>query len=769
MYTFALFIVTLFSIANSQPDIGACCLRNAICVTDTLDDCRRMGGSSWGNTTCYDGYCPWEVQPYVDELPRPVVKKPKFGRSGCDGGSAHYEISVTEFQQKLHRDIPPTTLWGYDGQYPGQTIEACTHSPVTISWKNDLRDTSKPNSPYRVTHYLPVDRCPHGPNFFGSKAIYVTHLHGAHTSPDSDGYPEAYIAPGQKVTYTYPNNQNPATLWYHDHTLGITRLNVYMGLAGFYLLRDKYEESLSIPSGKFEIPLVIQDKALKSDGSLYYPENFLVPLSDEFVATHYFVVNGKIWPFTNVAGGKYRLRILNGCQSRTIRIFFSRTESTPAELIPFFLIATDASSIPSPIEQDKIILAPAERVTIVIDFEKFAPGTRIYLRNDAPAPWPAGNTIGLNIIEKVMLFQVTSEPGYTQPLPQHIRNVEALPATSLPPRRYLLDGSPIPEEDPVCGGRTLWTIGNATWDDVTDTTPYIGSVEIWEFINPTDAAHPMHLHLTKFQVINRQPIAVDPVDGSIRIVGDAVDPLPYEIGWKDTVRVDTMTITRIIANFLDFTGRFPFHCHLLDHEDNAMMRQFVVINNKETCNNNGICEKGEDCYECKDCPWINGFRCGNGICEAAHGENCNTCPTDCASNSQICCGLGGSCDVVRSDFCRSGRYSCREAQVLPQCCGDNVCVSKSEENKVTCPVDCAAKDCTWAPWSSWSKCENCNEHNVGSSTRERSKSFAIRGGKECEGAYAERKSCKCGAPEKPQPKPVEGQDYLSAHESLKYY
>jgi len=741
---FTIILLCLIALGNAQKAlIGACCKPNAVCVSATYDHCSRIGGTTWGNTTCYDGYCPFEIAPYVDVLPIPPVKKPSYGRSGCDSSGAHYEVTVKEFQTKLHRDIPATTLWGYDGQYPGPTFEACTHSPVTVTWHNDLRDTSRPGNPPRDSHYLPVDRCPHGPSFFGSKAYYVTHMHGAHTSPDSDGYPEYYLAPGQHVTYTYPNAQNPATLWYHDHTLGITRLNVYMGLTGFYLLSDKYEQSLTIPSGKFDIPLAIQDKALKSDGSLYYPEDFLVPLADEFVATHYFVVNGKIWPFLNVASGKYRLRLLNACQSRTIRLYFSRHEDG-SENLQFHQISTDASSLESPIPLKKILLQPAERADVVFDFDQFAPGTRIYLRNDAPAPYPDGNDIGTNIIEKVMLFQITSEKGYTEPLPHHIRKVERLPVTSLPPRTFLLDGQPIPDNNLACGGRVLWTIGNSTWDDVTDVTPYKGSVEVWQFVNPTDAAHPLHLHLTKFQIINRQSIEVNEIDGSIRLTGIPVSPEPFESGWKDTVRVDTFSITRIIANFLDFTGRYAFHCHLLDHEDNAMMRQFVVINNRENCNNNGICEAGEDCYECNDCPWINGHRCGNGICEAAHGENCQTCPNDCASNERICCGLHGDCFTDSSEFCRSSYYSCRTAPVLPQCCGDNVCVLRSQENHQSCPIDCSAKDCTWNSWSSWSTCVSCDAHGTGTHTRERTKAFALRGGKDCNGPHSESKTCRCG-------------------------
>lgn len=220
--------------------------------------------------------------------------------TGVVGGEATYQIDMTQFEQQLHTDLAPTTVWGYAGSYPGPTIEATKDLPVTVEWINDLRDSG--GSP-RVDHYLPVDLCLHGPDSLGDAPRTVVHLHGGHVPQESDGYPEDTFLPGESATYIYPNNQLPATLWYHDHAMGITRLNVMMGLAGYYLLRDQFENDLNLPSGENEIPLVIQDRTFRADGSFVYPEQW----QDQFFGDT-LLVNGKVWPYLQVKQGKYRFR-----------------------------------------------------------------------------------------------------------------------------------------------------------------------------------------------------------------------------------------------------------------------------------------------------------------------------------------------------------------------------------------------------------------------------------------------------------------------------
>ena len=173
------------------------------------------------------------------------------------------------FEQRLHRDLPPTPLWGYNGMFPGPTFDVRRGRPIAVDWKNDL--PSK--------HLLPIDPVIHGAETDKPNVRTVVHLHGAKVMPDSDGYPEAWFTRNfaktgpffKNRTYHYPNDQRAATLWYHDHALGVTRLNVYAGLAGMYLLRDEEEDSFDLPSGRYEVALMIQDRILDPDGSLIYP------------------------------------------------------------------------------------------------------------------------------------------------------------------------------------------------------------------------------------------------------------------------------------------------------------------------------------------------------------------------------------------------------------------------------------------------------------------------------------------------------------------
>jgi spore coat protein A len=197
-------------------------------------------------------------------------------------------------------------LWGYEGTYPGPTIEAGAGELAVVNWINDLRDDE---GEFLTRHELPVDLCPHGAS---DDAKHVTHVHGAHTPPEFDGYPEDTFLPGEQDTYLYLNEQLPATLWYHDHSLGQTRLNVYLGEAGFFIIRDEFENSLGLPSGEFEVPMLFQDRSFNQDGSLQYPGVW-----EGMFHGDYNLVNGMVWPYFEVKRAKYRFRWLNGANSRT--------------------------------------------------------------------------------------------------------------------------------------------------------------------------------------------------------------------------------------------------------------------------------------------------------------------------------------------------------------------------------------------------------------------------------------------------------------------
>lgn len=533
---------------------GACCLPDGSCVETSAGECAILTGDYRGDgTSCDHASCPVTLEPFVDALPLPAIAQPVLGSPGA---AAHYEISMTEQFQQLHRDLPQTRVWGYAGTYPGPTIEARRAEQVTVTWINDLREWETGN--LRMQHLLHVDTCLHGPNMTGQVPVTVVHLHGGHVGHESDGYPEYAFPPGtQSPLYIYPNNQPAATIWYHDHALGITRLNVMMGLAGFYIIRDDEEDALDIPRGAFEVPLAIQDRTFRADGSLVYHEEW----HDHFFGDT-ILVNGKVWPYLDVARGKYRFRVLNGSNSRAYNLSLSDGAT-------FWQIASDLGLLEAPTPLNELLLTPGERADIVVDFENYAPGTEILLLNSAPAPFPGFSGVG--VVPNVMKFRVLANQGHTSPLPAPLVPVPRIPEDEAVLQRDF-DLRQIANTHCPDHHDGVWTINSLLWDDITEF-PVLGTTEIWAWRNVSGIAHPMHMHMVSFQILDRQPF--DPVTGEA--TGPRVPPAPNEMGWKDTVNSPPSEITRVIARFTGFTGLFPYHCHILEHEDHEMMRQFMVV------------------------------------------------------------------------------------------------------------------------------------------------------------------------------------------------
>ncbi|NNF17424.1 MAG: multicopper oxidase domain-containing protein, partial [Gammaproteobacteria bacterium] len=369
-----------------QP-MGACCTIEETCSDGVTNaDCIAGGGIFQGaGSMCSDTAVDCGLEPFVDALPIPA---PLVPTGSLPDGTLQYEIIVQSAQQQLHSELPATDLWTYNGAYPSYTIEARVNEPIEVTYINALVPGSQ---------LFDVDECAHGPNYYGDSLRVVTHLHGGHVPARFDGQPEYTILPGEMDVYQYPNAQLPATLWYHDHALGITRLNVYGGMAGFYLLRDDIEDALGLPAGEFEVPIVIQDRLIDPTGALVYP----VSLPDSFFGDK-IVVNGKIWPSMDVKKGKYRFRFANGSQARSYSLRLE-SQSDPTLVIPFTLIGTDMGMISAPINLDTFDMVPAERFDTIIDFGGFATGTQIILRNDNPdAPQ----------IPNVMRFVVGAETGF---------------------------------------------------------------------------------------------------------------------------------------------------------------------------------------------------------------------------------------------------------------------------------------------------------------------------------------------------------------------
>jgi spore coat protein A len=535
---------------------GACCMMGGMCEVVSALACGAMGGMYLGDgVACMPGACGPELEPYVDALPIPRVAVPMSGSAGAE---ATYRIPIIETQQQLHRDLPPTTIWGYDGIYPGPTIEARRDEPVTVTWVSDLRDST---GTLRTTHYLPVDLCLHGPNEEGPTPRTVVHLHGGHVPADSDGYPEDAILPGEEQTFVYPNRQLASTLWYHDHALGITRLNVLLGLAGFYIVRDAFEESLTLPSGPYEVPLVIQDRSFRADGSFYYPAEW----EEHFVGDK-TLVNGKVWPYFEAERGAYRFRMLNGSNSRTYTLALSNGA-------PMTLIGGDGGLLRAPVVLDSLTIHPGERADVIIDFSKEIAGSEILLRNSALAPYPYGDS-SHPPLEAVMKFIVRVPAGFAWSAPDSLRPMQALEeADAVESRDFTLEKF----NDPCTG--SIWLINGQHWPHIHER-PRLGSTEIWRFINRSGMAHPMHMHLVMFQVLDIQPFTV--VNDTVQVTGPPMPPEPSMAGWKDTVPVMPGEMVRVIARFDDYLGKFPYHCHMLEHEDHDMMRQFEVVDSTST-------------------------------------------------------------------------------------------------------------------------------------------------------------------------------------------
>jgi spore coat protein A, manganese oxidase len=492
------------------------------------------------------------LEPFVDPLSLPPVLRP----GAMISGSQHYRITLSEFRQKLHRDLPPTVVWGFEGSTPGPTIVAERGRAVTIDWLNRL--------PAR--HRLLVDHTLDGAGKDVPEVRTTIHLHGGHVSASNDGYPDDWIVPGQEQRTVYPNQQAGATLWYHDHAMGITRLNAMMGLAGFYLLRDPEEDHLGLPAGRYDIPLALQDRILDAHGQLVYPIGTVeAPWIPEFFGTH-ILVNGRVSPYLDVEPRLYRFRLLNASNSRMFQLAMAPEQR-------FIQIGSDGGLLPEPVVRGELFIAPAERIDILLDF-RGREGRRIMLVNYAPAPYPSGGGLVPGLVMQFQVRRPLSAGTDTSRIPERLVRVPRLQETVAVKTRRLS----LLEVMPANGQPHRVLLDGRRFMDPITEDPANGSVEIWEFVNTTIDAHPIHLHAVHFQLLDRRPFDVRRQRSTSEVVmtGNAIQPAPEERGWKDTILCPPGQVTRIITPFSGEPGRFVWHCHMLEHEDNEMMRPYLL-------------------------------------------------------------------------------------------------------------------------------------------------------------------------------------------------
>jgi spore coat protein A, manganese oxidase len=353
----------------------------------------------------------------------------------------------------------------------------------------------------------------------------VNHLHGGRTPPASDGYPADLVQPGEIREYVYPNAQRAATLWYHDHRMDYTAPQVWRGLAGMYILRDDAEASLPLPRGDKEIPLMICDRSFDSDGSFLYPSN-----RHEFmggVLGDVILVNGAPWPTLRVANTKYRFRILNASNARRYELALDH---------PFVQIGSDGGLLSAPVRLRTIRIAPSERFDVIVDFSRYPLGSAVSMMDNG---------------EPIMQFQVTRRERDESSIPARLSEI---------PPPNLSESLPLRVFDFAYQRLTgTWTINGKPFDiNRMDARPRLGSTEIWQL--QTDFSHPLHLHLVHFQILSHSG-----------------RPSVFDSGYKDTIDLNAGQVARILIRFDGYRGRYVFHCHILEHEDMAMMANFEVI------------------------------------------------------------------------------------------------------------------------------------------------------------------------------------------------
>jgi spore coat protein A, manganese oxidase len=426
-------------------------------------------------------------EPFQAELPIP----PELVATSRRRGRETYELVVRRGTAEILPGLE-TPVYGYDGLFPGPTIRARKGRETVVRQRNELD--------FDVN----------------------VHLHGGAVPAKHDGHPIQLISPGGSFTYRYPNRQDAATLWYHDHAHGHTARSIHYGMAAFYLLEDGHERELELPRGEFDVPLMLQDRAFNDDGSFRYAQNIDTGFLGDTI-----LVNGAVAPRMRVKRRLYRLRFLNASNAREYGLTLSRGTLTQ--------IGSDGGLLPRPLERQRIDLAPAERADVVVDFRDVPAGSEIVL----------GNALGEGSTAAVMRFDVARGGGREEfRVPRRLRRLRRLPPPAVD-RSFELSLA-------TSASGPRWQMGGRGFDmERVDIRTRLGTSERWQFVNPSNRVHPMHLHGFLFRV-------------------------PGFSGWKDTVPVRPGETVTVQPWFAPYPGRYVFHCHALEHGDFGMMLQMEV-------------------------------------------------------------------------------------------------------------------------------------------------------------------------------------------------
>jgi spore coat protein A len=517
------------------------------------------------------------LRKWVEPLPVPAVLD-------ATGGGAHFTIAAAESNSyRFHPDLDAARTWGYGGApYLGPTIQARQGVPLQVQWRNELDKAFLPNDPTIMGAVMPGEAVP-----------MVAHLHGGENLPQCDGTPLQWFTKDEHETgphfvtsdCLYTNEQRATMVWYHDHALGNTRTNVYAGLAGAYLIRDEFDTGetgnpLGLPTAPYEVPLVLQDKILNRDGTMFYPSQGVTSYHPVWVPEFFgdvAIINGKAWPVLDVEPRRYRLRVVNGSQARFYRLQFADEQS--GRSLRFTQIGAEGGLLREPVSMTALVIAPGERADLIVDFAGHR-NRSFVVTNNARAPYPSGDRAGLSQLLKIRVSTPLSGADETTPPEQlELPPIEALPGPSVTRTLELTE-----EIDEWTGAPTGAKLeGQPYLDPATGlpgvtTTPQADAVEDWQFVNRTGDTHPIHLHLVTFEVLDRRPIG-----------GGLAEPrYRNENGLKDTVQCPPDWITRIRAKFVmpdeeivlpDGLShpQYVWHCHILEHEENDMMRAFEVV------------------------------------------------------------------------------------------------------------------------------------------------------------------------------------------------